>query len=79
MALTSGTKLGQYENISLLGAGSVVRIRIRDHKAEQVADLKSFVTVGRYGGWLALTPVDSPLLLRDTGSQDVYSVDWQAP
>lgn len=60
------------------GKDAVVRIRIADKKVEQVLDLKDFVTVGRYGGWLALTPDDSPLLLHDTGSQDVYSVDWQA-
>ena len=60
------------------GKDAVVRIRISDKKVEQVVDLKDFVTVGRYGGWLALTPDDSPLLLHDTGSQDVYSVDWQA-
>lgn len=59
------------------GKDAVVRIRIRDHKTEQVVDLKDFVTVGRYGGWLALAPDDSPLLLHDTGSQDVYSLDWQ--
>jgi hypothetical protein len=46
---------------------------------EQVADLANFVSTGRYGGALALTPDDSPLLLRDAGSQDVYSVDWQQP
>ena len=61
------------------GKNAVVRIRVSDHKAEQVVDLKNLVTVGRYGGWLALAPDDSPLLLRDTGSQDVYSVDWEAP
>jgi Tol biopolymer transport system component len=60
------------------GKDAVVRIRISDHKVEQVVDLKDFVTVGRYGGWLALTPDDSPLLLHDTGSQDVYSVDWHS-
>lgn len=60
------------------GKDAVVRIRIADKKVEQVVDLKDFVTVGRYGGWLALTPDDSPVLLHDTGSQDVYSVDWQA-
>ena len=52
------------------------RIRISDHKTEQVADLKNFAAAGRYGGALSLTPDDSPLLLRDTGTQDVYSVDW---
>ncbi len=61
------------------GKDAVVRIRVADHKAEQVVDLKNFITVGRYGGWLALTPDDSPLLLHDTGTQDVYSVDWEAP
>ncbi len=60
------------------GKDAVVRIRISDHKSEQVVDLKDFVTAGRYGGWLALTPDDSLLLLRDTGSQDVYSVDFQS-
>jgi eukaryotic-like serine/threonine-protein kinase len=61
------------------GKDAVVRIRISDHREEQVADLTNFVSAGRYGGALALTPDDSPLLLRDTGSQDVYSVDWQSP
>ncbi len=60
------------------GKNAVVRIRVSDRKQEQVVDLKNFVTTGRYGGCLSLTPDDSPLLLRDTGSEDVYSVDWQA-
>ncbi|HTW58352.1 MAG TPA: protein kinase [Terriglobales bacterium] len=63
---------------------AVVRIPIADRKddkrsdarIEQVVDLKNLVTAGRYGAALALTPDDSPLLLRDTGAQDVYSVDW---
>ena len=59
------------------GGESVVRIRISDHKNELVVDLSNAVITGRYGGALALTPDDSPLLLRDTGSQDVYSVDWE--
>jgi Tol biopolymer transport system component len=61
------------------GKDAIVRIRISDRKTEQVADLKDFATTGRYGGCLALTPDDSPLLLRDTGTQDVYSVDWETP
>jgi WD40 repeat protein len=61
------------------GRDAIVRIRISDHKTETVVDLKNFVTAGRYGGALALMPVDSPLLLRDTGTQDVYTVDWEAP
>jgi eukaryotic-like serine/threonine-protein kinase len=71
---------GQYVYVlDFRGKNAVVRIRVSNHKVEQVADLKNLVTAGRYGGCLALTPDDSPLLLRDTGSQDIYSVDWEAP
>lgn len=71
---------GQYVYLLDFSArNAIVRIRVSDHKIEQVADLQHFVGTGRYGAALALTPDDSPLLLRDTGSQDVYSVDWIAP
>jgi Tol biopolymer transport system component len=71
---------GQYIYALNFGGGSsVIRIRVSDHKIEQVVDVKNFALTGRYGGCLALTPDDSPLLLRDTGTQDVYSVDWIAP
>jgi serine/threonine protein kinase/Tol biopolymer transport system component len=61
------------------GRDAVLRIRINDHKSEQVADLKNFLTAGQHGGSLALAPDDSPLLLRDVGSRDVYALDWKAP
>ena len=71
---------GQYVYVlDYRGKNAVVRIRVSDHKTEQVVDLKSLATTGRYGGALSLAPDDSPLLLRNTGSQDVYSVDWEAP
>jgi serine/threonine protein kinase/Tol biopolymer transport system component len=71
---------GQYVYVlDTRGRNAVVRIRISDHKTEQVVDLKNFASTGRYGGCLALAPDDSPLLLRDTGTQDVYSVNWEAP
>jgi hypothetical protein len=55
----------------------VVRIRISDLTLNQVVDLKNFTPAG--SGWLALAPDDSPLLLRDTGTQDVYALDWEEP
>lgn len=61
------------------GRDAVLRIRMNDHKSEQVADLKNFLTTGQHGGALALAPDDSPLLLRDAGTQDVYALDWEAP
>ena len=59
------------------GKGSVVRVDIRTHKLEQVVDLTGFSDTGQGGGSLALTPDDAPLMLRDTGTQDVYAVDWK--
>ena len=61
------------------GKQAVVRIRVSDHKAEQIANLKDLAATGRYGLCLSLAPDDSPVLLRDTGTQDVYSVDWEKP
>jgi serine/threonine protein kinase/Tol biopolymer transport system component len=58
---------------------SVMRIRIRDRKVERVADLKNFRQTGYWNVWLGLAPDDSPLLLRDTGTQEIYALDWLAP
>jgi hypothetical protein len=44
-----------------------------------VADLKNFVTAGRYGGCLALAPDDSPLLLRATRIQDIILSTGKRP
>jgi Tol biopolymer transport system component len=57
---------------------SVMRVRIRDRKLERVADLKNFRQTGNYGYWLGLALDDSPLLLRDIGTQEIYALDWQA-
>jgi eukaryotic-like serine/threonine-protein kinase len=63
--------------IDFTGKSTVVRIHLSDHKLEQVVELKDFPSTGRYGTALALTPDDQPILLRDTGTQDVYSVDFE--
>ena len=56
-----------------------MRIRIADKKVEQVADLQDFVATGWWGIWLGIDPTDKPLMLRDAGTQDVYSLDWNVP
>ena len=61
------------------GKGAVLRIKIGDHTPEQVIALDGFKTTGRYRGSLALMSDDSPLLLREAGTQDVYALDWEAP
>jgi len=58
----------------------VLKIRLSDGKAEQVADLKNFVYAGHFSdSSLSLTPDDSPLLFRDAGTSDVYAIDWEEP
>ncbi len=72
------SKDGQYVYaVASIPESAVVRIRISDLTLEQVIDLKNFTLAGF--GWLALAPDDSPLLLRDTGTQDVYALDWEEP
>jgi Tol biopolymer transport system component len=56
---------------------SVMRLHIRDRKIERVADLMGFRQAGYFGVWLGIAPDDSPLLLRDTGTQEIYALDWQ--
>ena len=66
-------------SMDLRGKGAVLRIRLSDSMVEQVVDLKNFISVGGFGTTLALTSDDSPLLLRNVGTHDVYALDWEAP
>jgi serine/threonine protein kinase/Tol biopolymer transport system component len=56
---------------------SVMRVRISDKKLERLADLKNFRQGGFWSVWLGMAPDDSPLLMRDVGTQEIYSLDWQ--
>ena len=57
----------------------MIRVRLSDHAVEKVVDLKNFVTTGAYRSWFSLAPDGSPISLRDAGTTDVYSVDWEEP
>jgi Tol biopolymer transport system component len=56
---------------------AIVRVRISDHKVEQVMDLKGFHQTGFFTGWFGLASDDSPILLRDAGTHEIYSLDWK--
>jgi Tol biopolymer transport system component len=59
---------------------SLLRVRVTDHRLEEVVSLKDFRLTGWAGGtWVGLAPDDSPLMLRDTGTQEIYVLDWEAP
>jgi len=56
------------------------RIRISDHKLERLVSLKGVRRFwGELGQWTGLAPDDSLLLVRDTSSQEIYALDFQAP
>ncbi len=58
---------------------SIERVSIPEGKVEQAASLEGVQLTGDHGEWLGLTPDDSPLVLRDTGTFDVVSMDFIEP
>ena len=58
------------------GERTISRARANDFKFEKVA---SFPDLRLADFTMALSPDDSPLLLRDLGTQDIYALDWEAP
>jgi Tol biopolymer transport system component len=77
----SWSKDGRFVYFNLLSTQEpfILRIRISDRRVERVASLKGLPGVGNFGVWVGLTPDDSPLVLRDTGTQEIYALDWEAP
>lgn len=55
------------------GHEGIFRVQVPSGRPELVADTN---TVRRLNdGWFGLTPDDSPLILRDAGIEEIYSVD----
>jgi Tol biopolymer transport system component len=58
------------------------RVRVSDHKVERIVSLKDIrraASGSSFGAWAGLAPDDSPLLLRDTGTQEIYALDVDLP
>ncbi len=56
------------------------RVQISDRKVERIVSFKDIRrAAGSLGSWGGLAPDDSPLLLRDTGSQEIYALDVDLP
>ena len=68
-----------FDNLST-SEPAILRVRISDRTIEQAASLKNVRrAVGAFAAWSGLGPDDAPLVLRDTGTQEIYALDWQAP
>jgi len=69
-----------YFDTSLSEDAAFQRVRISDHKLERLFSLKGIRRFwGEFGSWTGLAPDDTPLLVRDISSQEIYALDWQAP
>ena len=57
---------------------ALFRVNIDDGKLERITSLNGLRrAIGPFGPWMGLAPDDSPLVLRDVGTQDIYALDWQ--
>ena len=62
------------------GADKVFRVRLAARKLEEVLDLKYFHPApSSVGTWIGLAPDDSPLAIRDAGTQDFHALTLQLP
>jgi hypothetical protein len=54
-----------------------MRLHISDQRIEVVASLKGLRLAGRLAGiGFTLDPDESPVILRDVGIQEIYSLSW---
>jgi len=65
--------------VDYTGTGTVLKIRLSDRTIQRMFDLKDISPTGYWGASLTLAPDDSPLMLRNAGTQDVYALDWETP
>jgi Tol biopolymer transport system component len=56
---------------------AVLRIRVADGKQESLADLKGVQYTGVYSLWMGIDPADTPMMLRDAGTDDIYLLTLQ--
>jgi Tol biopolymer transport system component len=72
---------GRWVYIKRLGNNAaLLRVSLKTRKTDEVVSLRNLKYTGfESGHWFGITPDNSPLLLRDTGTQEIYALDWQAP
>jgi len=61
---------------SIEGGGAFYRVEVSSHKLERLASL---VNLRLADAWTGLAPDDSPLVIRDVGSQEIYALDVDFP
>lgn len=69
-----------FNNLSFASDPAVFRVRVKDGRVERVVGLSGLIRValGNWNPFTALTPDDRVLVLRDIGTQEIFSLDWQS-
>lgn len=65
--------------LNLTKDSSIERVAISSGKVDEIKDLKGFRFTGFFDFYLGLTPDDSPLLLKDEGTEELVSMKWTGP
>jgi serine/threonine protein kinase len=60
--------------LSWLKDPGVFRVRVPAGKPERVADLIGRQYTGFFTSWMGLDPTDTPMVLRETGTTDIYAL-----
>jgi serine/threonine protein kinase len=55
---------------------AIYRVAVPSGKVEEVVSLKNYPFTGFFGFWLGLGRDDSPMLLKESGTQEVISMKW---
>lgn len=73
----SWSRDGKYIYFESPGSNQAVyRVRMSDRKLERVVSLEEVRRAfGTLGPWLGLSPDDSPLAMRDLGTEEIYALD----
>jgi len=67
-----------YFDTTLTENAGFYRVRISDRKLERLAGLNGIHRLWQdLGSWTALAPDDTPLLIRDISSQEIYAIELQ--
>lgn len=59
---------------------AVMRVNLDTRKVDEMVSLQGVKRTGINGSfWFGVAPDDSPIVLRDTATQEIYALDWEAP
>ena len=72
---------GTYIYFDSLGRDrAIFRLRLGDGKPERIVSLSDFPRRAlSFEDWFGLDPDDSPLVLRDASTEEIYALEWEAP